>query len=360
MTELQKPVSSTARLLSQYARPFIRNAWHVVGWSSEIGEGLLTRRILGEPLVFYRTEAGEAVALVDVCPHKLAPMHLGRRIGDNLQCGYHGLEFDQRGGCVRNPQGNGQIPPHARLKSYPLVERYGAVWIWMGDPALADSAKIPDFSHMDDPERKTMAGHHMVQGNYMLMVENLMDLGHVMFLHAQSAGAGGIVMTENKMGVDGETVFDSRLYGDVPKPAAFAPYYPEGARVDFWTDIRWDAPSLIRNHAGSSPAGTGRNGPRVDQFGSHFLTPETQDTTHYFYAHSRNYGIDDPACDDFYRKWQRTALKEEDSMVAEAIQRHIPEAEALGIEMVVLSTDRSGIRVNQILDRMAAAEAEDA
>lgn len=350
---------SNEKLLAPYSRPLVRNAWYCGAWVSEVGENLLARRILDMPIVFYRAQTGEPVAVLDVCPHKLAPMHQGWRLGDDLVCGYHGLQFDKTGACVHNPQGNGIIPPHARLRSFPVAERYGAVWIWMGDPAKADAAAIPDFGHIDDAGRRTVRGGHIVASNYMMMVENLMDLGHVLYLHGQTAGAGGLVLSDNKIGMDGNSVFDHRLYSDTPPPSIFAKYAgPDWKSSDFWTDINWFAPSMIRNHTGVAPAGEARQASSVDLFGSHFLTPETQDSTHYFYCHSRNFRLDDPEVDEYFHNWQRSALKAEDSRVAEAIARLVPEADALGVRMVVLSTDLAGIRVNRILDGMAAADAE--
>lgn len=345
------------KALAPYYRPLIRNAWYCAAWATEVGETMLARRILDIPLVFYRAETGEPVALLDVCPHKLAPMHQGQRVGDNLMCGYHGLLFDKTGACVHNPQGNGIIPPHARLRSFPLVERYGAVWIWMGDPALADPATIPDFGHIDDPKRRTVAGGHHVDCNYMMMIENLMDLGHVLYLHGQTAGTDGLVLSDSKVGASDNSVFDYRLYSDIPAPGVFAKFAgPDWKSCDFWTAITWHSPSVISNHTGVSPVGEARQASSVDLFGSHFLTPETQNTTHYFYCHSRNFLPDDPGADEFFRNWQRTALKAEDSRVAEAIARLVPEADHLDVQMVFLSTDRSGIRVNRILDEMAQAE----
>ncbi|MDB5697834.1 MAG: vanillate monooxygenase [Alphaproteobacteria bacterium] len=358
MTRMETSRATTAKQLRPYTRPLIKNAWYVAGWAEDFGEDLLPRRILDEPVLLYRAASGEPVAVLDVCPHKLAPMHLGQRIGDDVQCGYHGLKFNRHGVCVHNPQGNGIIPPNAKLKSYPTVERYGAVWIWMGDPAKADPQAIPDFSHIDDPKRRSVKGGHKVQCNYMMMVENLMDLGHIIFLHSQTGGLENLVLSEGKTGHEGGTITDQRLYEDIATPSLFSDHM-EDRRVDFWTDIRWNAPSLIRNHAGAAPRGHARGDRSTDQLGSHFLTPETHDTTHYFYAHSRNYALDDAEGDEIWRHWQRTALKAEDSMVAEAIQGVVPQAEELGVEMVVLSTDLSGIRVNRILEEMAAAERDD-
>lgn len=349
----------TARLLKTYERPLIRNAWYCAAWSHEVTQELFTRRILDTPILLYRTEAGKAVALLDICPHKLAPLHLGSKVGDNVQCGYHGLEFDCSGNCVGNPQGNRQIPSDAKLRSFPLLERYGVLWIWMGNPDRADPAKIIDCRHFDDPAWRTVKGGHHVNSNYMLLVENLLDLGHALFLHKKSGGIGdNLVLSESSIEQEGEMLRDLRLYRDTPPPAAiFGKYAPKGVRLDYNADMLWVAPSMCMSHNGCSESGRARDGSGLSLRGTHLLTPETQHTMHYFYGTSRNYALDDPEIDEAYRRFQRDALHAEDSRVAEAIDAVLTEAMALGVRMVTLSTDASGKRVNRILDRMAAAEA---
>jgi vanillate O-demethylase monooxygenase subunit len=307
-------------------------------------------------LLLFRKESGEAVAMLDICPHKLAPLHLGVKVGDVVQCGYHGLEFDSAGKCVRNPQGDGRIPSEAKVRIYPLVERHGALWIWMGDPDLADPGKIADFAFLTDPDRTTLKGNHQVNCNYMMLIENLMDLGHALFLHRQTGGVSEAALAESKVEQSDDGVSDQRLYLDKPAPGLFRPYMPDQS-TDYWTDIRWNAPSAILNDAGCAPAGNGRAQGALNTLGAHFLTPETQHSVHYFYAHSRNFGREDQKVDEAYRRWQRDALKAEDSRVAEAIDAMLPDALDLGVRMVMLTTDRSGMLVNRMLDSMAAAEA---
>jgi phenylpropionate dioxygenase-like ring-hydroxylating dioxygenase large terminal subunit len=123
--------------------PFLRNCWYVASWSSELVSAPLGRRILNEPIVMYRLSSGEPVALSGRCPHRFAPLHLGKVIEDKIQCPYHGLRFSSAGACVFNPQGNGATPKAVHLRAYPLIERYNALWIWMGDPERADLAQIP-------------------------------------------------------------------------------------------------------------------------------------------------------------------------------------------------------------------------
>ncbi len=347
----------TARLLRPYERPLIRNAWYCAAWAEQITTEMTARRILNEPVVMYRTQAGQAVAMLDICPHKLAPMSQGKKVGDNLQCGYHGLEFDCSGKCVRNPQGDGTIPIQAKLRTYPLVERYGVLWIWMGDADRADAAKIPDLSHLNDPTWRTIRGGHHVKANYMLLVENLLDLGHALFLHKMSGGiADNVTLSETSIEQEGDSIHDLRLYRNVPGPGNFNGFKPAEI-CDNHSDIHWWAPSMLVADNGCSLPGKPRDreGGTI-LLGTHLVTPETQHTMHYFYAHTRNFGKDDPEIDERFRVWQRTALHAEDSRVAEAIDTLLPETLKLGVRMVTLSTDTSGIRANRILDRLAAAE----
>ena len=119
---------------------FVHDSWYVAAWDHEIGaDALFARQLLGKPLVFFRTAAGAVVALDDRCCHRAAPLSIGRKEGDCVRCQYHGLKFDASGTCVDMP-GQDRIPLQARVRSYPVVERNRFVWVWMGDPALADPA----------------------------------------------------------------------------------------------------------------------------------------------------------------------------------------------------------------------------
>src|SRR5258705_10760166 len=119
---------------------FLRNTWYVAAWADEVEPGqLLARRLLDQPIVLFRDAEGRPRALTDRCPHRFVPLSMGRLIegGNVIRCGYHGLRFDGDGRCVLNPQG-GSPPPRARVRSFPAVERYSALWIWMGDGEAAD------------------------------------------------------------------------------------------------------------------------------------------------------------------------------------------------------------------------------
>lgn len=169
---------------------FLNDAWYVAGWSDEAKAGeMFHRTILEQRIVFFRTTDGSPVALRDRCPHRFVPLHLGRIRGDVVECCYHGLQFDCTGACVRNPHGDGQIPAAAKVRTYPVVDKHGMLWIWMGESAH-DASTIPDYSMLDTGAGyRTSRGRTLIEANYELMGENLLDLSHVPFLHTGLLGS---------------------------------------------------------------------------------------------------------------------------------------------------------------------------
>lgn len=165
---------------------FLKNHWYVAAESDEIGSTPLGRIILGEPVVLYRTADGAAVALEDRCCHRRAPLHKGTVVGDALQCGYHGFVFDAAGACIRVPGLVGPPPREAHVRSYPICERHRYLFIWMGDPARADPAIVPDLHTHGDPGWAATGERMPVAADYQLIVDNLVDLQHVAFVHLAS------------------------------------------------------------------------------------------------------------------------------------------------------------------------------
>ena len=167
---------------------FLRNAWYAAAWEREIGDTPYATTILGDDVAIYRGATGRYAALADACPHRRVPLSMGRVRGDDLECGYHGFTYDPSGKCVRIPTQD-TIPPNAKVRSYPVVERHQMVWIWTGDPALADEALIEDFHWLDDPAWRYRGERLELPGNYLLLVENLCDLTHLPFVHSSSLGS---------------------------------------------------------------------------------------------------------------------------------------------------------------------------
>jgi vanillate O-demethylase monooxygenase subunit len=280
---------------------FMRESWYVAAWAKDITRALLTRTILGEPIVFYRKENGEPVALEDRCAHRHAPLHLGRIVGDNLQCGYHGLTFGGDGVCTLIPSQD-KIPAKARVKSYPVVERNDWIWVWMGERAAADVSRIPDFSRVGNPSFAATGATNVVKANFELINDNLMDLSHVGYVHGSTIGTtemGGKAHMKTERTEKGVRV--TRWVIDCPAPPTYKKtgIFSDEDRIDRWQIIDFEPPCFITIHVGGALTGTGApEGKRIGGIGMwvmNAMTPATESETHYFWAVGRDFAPDNPA-----------------------------------------------------------------
>jgi vanillate O-demethylase monooxygenase subunit len=202
--------------------PFVRNIWYVVGWAGEFeGSGPFSRCIIDEPVVLYRKGNGALVALQDRCAHRWAPLSLGRVEGDHLRCMYHGVKYGVDGQCVEM-LGQDRIPKTLCVRSYPVVERHRFVWIWLGNPAVADTSLIPDLGILDQDWRRFYSGSLQYEAHYSLINDNLADLSHIAVLHEKSGGR-----------TVGSAAADSQLTPYVSGGAEAKPL-DRGIRVEAW------------------------------------------------------------------------------------------------------------------------------
>ena len=274
---------------------FLRNYWYVAATDTEVERQPLGRIILGEPIVFYRLEDGTPVALEDRCAHRHLPLSMGKLVGDTLQCHYHGLRYDKTGTCVRVP-GQDMIPRSARVRSYPVVERYRWLWIWMGDPALADPAKITDFHWLDDSAWGAKASYLHVKANWQLVVDNLLDLTHLAFVHETTIGNAALAEhAVVKVTRAPNNVVVTRWIIDQPAPPTFVKVGGFTTHVDRWQIIDFVPPAFLRLDVGATPTGTGApDGKRVGGINMRNLnaiTPETDKTSHYFWGQAHDFDV---------------------------------------------------------------------
>jgi len=278
---------------------FIKNTWYVAGWDKEVGPSeLFARTIIGIPVLMYRGEDGKIVALEDRCCHRGAPLSIGRREGDCVRCMYHGLKFNAHGQCVEAPAQQ-RIPPQARVRTFPVVERNRWIWIWMGDAEAADPALIPDTHWLDDPAWRSLDGYIHYDVNYLLIADNLLDFSHLPFVHPTTLGGSEdyagvqpkVERLENGVRIERWTVNT-----EAPQFAKQVKHWP--GKVDRWNIYNFTIPGVLLMDSGMAPTGTGApEGRRVDaaEFrGCQALTPETENSTHYFFAHPHNFAIDQP------------------------------------------------------------------
>ena len=172
---------------------YIRNAWYVAGLADEFPVEKLTGHVVCErPIVMWRTRQGNVVAYDDRCSHKRFPLSKGRIMKDGtLECAYHGLRYDMTGKCVLIPSHpTGPISPQAIVRPYPILEQDGIVWIWPGDPAMANTRKPPRLPEVGDKDKWqcVMVGPMDIPANYLLLIENLLDITHFYPLHDGNIG----------------------------------------------------------------------------------------------------------------------------------------------------------------------------
>jgi vanillate O-demethylase monooxygenase subunit len=336
---------------------FLKNAWYVAAWSAEVQTGsLLARRLLDESVVIYRDDDGRAHALTDRCPHRFVPLSMGRLVDNVVQCAYHGLRFDGSGACVHNP--HGPVPKAARVRSFPRVERYGALWIWTGDAALADDAMIPEFDFLVPEHWYAGTGYMTIDGGYELEMDNILDLSHIEFLHPLFASEA-VSRADVKSSQEGETVWSRRyIRDDTPPPFIYEAFnVPQGSPVDRWLDVRWNAPALMALWAGGVAAGRPREeGISVPQ--AHLFTPESTSRTHYFYSISFPRALG-PAGEAMAREnveLLRQPFEQEDKPIIEAAARAMDGAEFWSLKPVLLRGDEAAVRARRILEKRIAAE----
>ena len=319
---------------------FVYNAWYAGAWADELAPGgILGRVLLERPVAFYRAEDGTALALEDRCCHRALPLSHGCVMGDHLQCGYHGLEFDRQGICVKVP-GQERVPAQARVRSYPVVEQDQMLWIWMGDPALADPATIVRHPWHNDPDWVWVKDRYSIQANYQLITDNLMDLTHVGYVHQRTIGGTPQAHSEAETQTtrtDTGVRVTRWMMDSVPPPSYVAAFKFNTPTVDRWMEIDFFPPAAVRIHTGAKDVGTGaREGNRTGGLafmGLNMQTPETEKSTHYFWSGARTWSPDEPEV----RAKLLTSLPvtfAEDKVVVEAQQASMDRSESTPLVMI--------------------------
>ena len=162
--------------------------WWPVAWSKDLKRGkTLAVKFAGQPIVLVRTDSGAIFALEDRCAHRQVPLHAGVVAGEQIKCCYHGWAYDCTGRCVSVPYIGIDRHPNG-VRSYPVKELEGLVFVFPGDASLAEARPLPNLSKLSDPNYKTRRFGREVACHYSFMHENLMDMNH-QFLHRKLMGS---------------------------------------------------------------------------------------------------------------------------------------------------------------------------
>lgn len=342
----------------------VRNRWYVAAFSDEITREPMERTILGKAVAMYRKENGDAVAMYGICPHRYFPLAQGRVEGDTLVCGYHGFVFDHDGQCVDIPsQGTG-----AKFcqPTYPMEERAGICWIWMGDKEKCDTALIPPYEDfgLDQPGWYASSHNYFnIKGRTQLLIDNLLDLTHLPYVHHHVPGGESLAKTVNRDAErDGIYYFNRDTH--VPWNPFHQMVYGEDAKFEgvalFDNETAFYGPELIRTGLGFFRSIDGNED--VPKLGTihimHAMTPETETSCHYFGFAVRDFRVGDKGLDAFWHG-SDSKIREQDQVAIEAVEARLEESAALQKELLVRA-DAGAIKVRKRIQAMLNAEAEEA
>ncbi len=332
---------------------WLKEAWYQLGWSDEVAAGKpLVRTILELPVLAYRDSDGTVCALLDMCPHRFAPLSAGKIEGGTVTCGYHGLAFGPAGQCVHNP--HGPVTSAMRVRSFPIVERHTALWVWMGETA-PDPSSIPQLSFIDEaPESARIYGYMPTRADYRILVDNIMDLSHADYLHPETLG-GMMVQSKASSREEGDSVIADWRAMECDPPPAFKASIPAGQKADITIEVVWAAPAVMKLTTCGVAAGTV---PKPEDHGTtlHNMTPATAGFTHYFYCSTRQFLVDDQAFSDFLRATISRAFLEEDKPMIELQQERMGTSDLWDLSPILLPSDAAAVRVRRKLDSLLKAE----
>ena len=372
--------------------PFVRNTWYVAAWSHEVTRDPVARVVCEQPIALYRTQDGTAVGLADRCAHRGYPLSAGRVIEDSIECGYHGFAFGCDGICTRVPA-QSTIPARAKVRTYPLHEKDGWIWVWPGDPELADVAptatlddpclrrqvalwaiagleadhaaalsvklgklfeRLPDTHWMNDPAWATVTHSYRFECRADLVHDNLLDLTHESFLHRTTVGDDYIYEHGITVEVDGTTVTVDRLMPGVEAPPLYAATMGVDGLYDRFHATEFSVPNHHTLHSGI----TGRGRPREEGYLIKVLngiTPIDEHSCWYYYAFCRNFGIENTAATEDLRLGLATVLDED----AEALrlQELALQARPVSEHDVLIAQDAGVAKARRVMTQLLAAEA---
>ncbi len=336
---------------------FLRNGWYSAIWSHDLKEKPVAKTFLNDKIVLFRNDRGEVGALEDCCCHRAAPLSLGEVSGATLACGYHGLKFDVNGKCVEVP-GQADVPSGAKVRSYPVHEKNNVVWIWMGEPAKADTSKVPDMPWLSNPKWATTPGNLHVKSNYQFIIDNLLDLTHVSYVHRKTlAGDPREATTPTKTERLNDGVRVGRWMIDFVPPPLFAKAGNFTGKVDRWQHATWHPPGIVYLDVGCAKTGTGApQGDRsqgISIWSSHLITPETEHSSHYMFCFARDFSLDDQEMSKLLFDGSKATFME-DVEFLEAVQTNRVDGSLDGL--IHVTADAAQLQARRMLNAMIGAE----
>lgn len=343
------------------AKPFLSESWYAAAALGELAEAPVVRRVLGHSLLLRRFTDGTLLAAEDLCPHRFAPLSKGPVHDDVIECPYHGLRFDRTGRCVSDAIGNA-APTSARLRTFPAVEKYGFVWVWMGQPDSADPERLPVIDFLEGPTSyRRITGNIPIAANYLHIVDNSMDTAHVAMVHRDSVHSPALAngKTVVRTNEDGSISADRCGAGEKP-PRTFEELWnaclgPMPDQVLHWADARWYPATTITNDVGMSAVDMAReDGLRMRL--AFFITPQDENSTCFHWTLCRNFLVDRPEADADIARGFVDVLKDEDGVLLAAIQETVGSIDIMDHKPALMNYDKAIVMVRRAMQQCRPQE----
>jgi phenylpropionate dioxygenase-like ring-hydroxylating dioxygenase large terminal subunit len=328
-----------------------QKCWYVAATAEELGDAPLSRRLLGQDIVLWRSANRQAVALQDRCAHRGFPLSHGRVDGDRLICGYHGCTYEPDGRCVHVPTQD-NVPPGMSVRAYPILEVGPFIWIWLGPPATASGSRPPRTPWLTDRGWSTFADGWLVRANYLMLHEHYLDFSYAPVLHAADVPPGmERLPVFDEVEVTETTVSYTRLLQDAP----LAQWEADATGLD-------PSRSYTRRERGTfaSPALhiqrweiDGGDGTYA-HIRTHAITPETETSTHVFMQASRNYAQQSDTVTTILRSFASDLVHRDTEVLEMAAARVGYDGWRSGVEF---QADAAALRARRIVAVMLAKEA---
>ena len=248
------------------------NYWYVVGVESKLKPGQVTKvRFWKQDIALFRDEDGDLHAIEDRCAHRQLPLSAGIVKGKNVMCTYHGWEFDGCGKCVKilHELGKDRTKmPKIKVRDYPVKAQWGLIWLFPGDPELAESVSLPKIPQLEGEKPWPFIPVDVtIKSHFTMIVENVCDFNHE-YLHRHKQPFAKPTLREWKREGDSIHVYYDTKFDQSPAAKLFV----EGGgrdlnEIDIWYQYPYQGSDI--------------GGKYIHWM---FMLPEDESTTRCFFA----------------------------------------------------------------------------
>ena len=337
---------------------FLYDRWYAAAQSSEVKDNPVAVCVLNEPIVLFRLKNGQVVALEDRCPHRHAPLSRGEVKDDTIQCVYHGLRYNQTGRCVHIPTQE-EIPINLKVKTYTSIERHGLIFLWIRGRSDPQEKLFYRFPWNEEEDWEEVFLQFDANFNYELLIDNLMDLSHLGYLHKATIGIEAVAEhASQKTTREGERVKVTREMLNIDQAPTHLKLTGYNGKVDRWQSIEFCPPGYFWVQTGSAVEGKGIQEATgedllIKRNSVHMVVPKSENSTNYFYKTVHKADRFTKNMEKVFKEQMTNTFLEDMGLLSEISAGNI--GYQTGIDVVV---DTGAVQARKIMDGLINAQIE--